>query len=955
MNDIFLSQRYNNFIDNKINKNNINSQKFSQTYYKSKNPKESSDLVLQKMQLSLNNFLTNLKKNENIESYLSRKEDQASDRDKSLNFNSNTLSHNYSNFQSMNSLNEGFFRGKEKSETNLIQKKINRNDDSNIFRSPFEQEKSQKGFSLFSNSMYSFNTFHNNGPNNISNNFINSNNIKNNDNFHSNTIDNNYKYNHRGNQRSNTEVSNIFPQSNNEILISENSSYSSDDNNKSQNNNYKNNKINNNNNLKNVKNDEVMNNIDYDYKKIVQKIKDKKANEQKENEKKKSDLNIFNNISNPSDSSGVKFKLSNEEIISNSNNKEENKFRNISRINRLKENIISFPNAYTENNKLYSNSTILSKDRNILDSNLMGMEFIKDNDNDNDNNNNNNNNSNKNNNDISSHKTNYRSVKKLIEDQIVPIEENIIDKKYTTISNINSEIANNNIHSKGESSSMYKIIKNKKYKKDNKSEIKKENSKIKNIKNIKTDLADVIPDNINNLAISGIKNERPKEAWMKTYTSSYYNNILNNKDKNNENKRISKSKNKDRNNNISSKNIKNIKNNNKDENEEKNKILDKLIFENNMLKEKIANKGSERHLLNSEPKNNKDWDTHKLQQRIKELESKLSDSKNIKSQINILKSQRTNLYKDYYKYKQLAESLKSENEKLLKEKDEYKKQRDILNNEVQILKININPGHHKNNITKAYSRQRLLTSQSEKSGDDKGKGKYKNNNTINLPFYNDKDNLLDPNDFFNQSNNKFNVTIIVKNDNFSILRDSNIDDTDIKDTSKLKEMEKIINEKNQIISNYKEKMQCLEKEKKEEIKKNEKLKKKKSNNNFKAEDKNNPEKINNSKYLDEINELRNNIKKLENEKTLLKNKIDIIENKKNNNNMQKQIADLKKQINYSNNQVKTFKTKANEFDELFLMIKSFIKMIKPSNDKEKDLYYKLKNYIDHLDKEKISK
>ena len=498
------------------------------------------------------------------------------------------------------------------------------------------------------------------------------------------------------------------------------------------------------------------------------------------------------------------------------------------------------------------------------------MEFIKDNDNDNDNNNNNNNNSNKNNNDISSHKTNYRSVKKLIEDQIVPIEENIIDKKYTTISNINSEISNNNIHSKGESSSMYKIIKNKKYKKDNKSEIKKENSKIKNIKNIKTDLADVIPDNINNLAISGIKNERPKEAWMKTYTSSYYNNILNNKDKNNENKRISKSKNKDRNNNISSKNIKNIKNNNKDENEEKNKILDKLIFENNMLKEKIANKGSERHLLNSEPKNNKD----------------------------------------------------------------------ILNNEVQILKININPGHHKNNITKAYSRQRLLTSQSEKSGDDKGKGKYKNNNTINLPFYNDKDNLLDPNDFFNQNNNKFNVTIIVKNDNFSILRDSNIEDTDIKDTSKLKEMEKIINEKNQIISNYKEKMQCLEKEKKEEIKKNEKLKKKKSNNNFKAEDKNNPEKINNSKYLDEINELRNNIKKLENEKTLLKNKIDIIENKKNNNNMQKQIADLKKQINYSNNQVKTFKTKANEFDELFLMIKSFIKMIKPSNDKEKDLYYK---------------
>ena len=120
MNDIFLNQRYNNFIDNKITKNNNNSQKFSQTYYKPKNPRESSDLVLQKMQLSLNNFLTNLKKNENIESYLAHKEDQTSDRDKSLNFNSNTLSHNYSNFQSINSLNEGFFRGKERSEANLI-------------------------------------------------------------------------------------------------------------------------------------------------------------------------------------------------------------------------------------------------------------------------------------------------------------------------------------------------------------------------------------------------------------------------------------------------------------------------------------------------------------------------------------------------------------------------------------------------------------------------------------------------------------------------------------------------------------------------------------------------------------------------------------------------------------------------------------------------------------------
>ena len=71
--------------------------------------------------------------------------------------------------------------------------------------------------------------------------------------------------------------------------------------------------------------------------------------------------------------------------------------------------------------------------------------------------------------------------------------------------------------------------------------------------------------------------------------------------------------------------------------------------------------------------------------------------------------------------------------------------------------------------------------------------------------------------------------------------------------------------------------------------------------------------------------------------------------------MQKQIEDLKKQINYSNNQIKSLKSKNTELDDFFATAKSFIKIIKPSNEKETNLYYKLKNHIDFLDKEKNAK
>ena len=79
-------------------------------------------------------------------------------------------------------------------------------------------------------------------------------------------------------------------------------------------------------------------------------------------------------------------------------------------------------------------------------------------------------------------------------------------------------------------------------------------------------------------------------------------------------------------------------------------------------------------------------------------------------------------------------------------------------------------------------------------------------------------------------------------------------------------------------------------------------------------------------------------------------KSDDNDNKNENNN-----EELKKQIIYTNNQMKSLKTKSSEFDEFFMMTKSFIKMIKPTNDNEKDLYFKLKNQIEYLEKEKITK
>ena len=278
MNNNFLSQKY-NFLDNNIGANNLNSNQtpnFSKTYYNPKEDKESSDLVLQKMQLSLNNFILNLKKTENIEnidSYPIQTEEKPLDKkENSFNFiNSNFIQNKniFNNIQNINTApNESFPRGKEKSEsilTNRTNNNINNiNNLNNYFKSPYNQEKEYASLPFFNNSMYSFHSNNNNNLNDINKNNYN---INNNNNY------NNYIQSQRTKTENNENKSSypleIEKHKNSIILINENSSYSSEEN-KNVNNSYNNIKE------KKDKNNEpisIINNNESDFNKIVEKIK----------------------------------------------------------------------------------------------------------------------------------------------------------------------------------------------------------------------------------------------------------------------------------------------------------------------------------------------------------------------------------------------------------------------------------------------------------------------------------------------------------------------------------------------------------------------------------------------------------------------------------------------------------------------------------------------------------
>ena len=1030
MNNNFFGQRYNNFLDNQMKGNIFIDEKFSTPLYNnSKDDKESSDFVLQKMQLSLNNFLTNLKKNE-MDSFPTENETESINVEKSFNFNNTILVQKnlFENYPSLNSRNEGFPRGKEKSESNLIRKSMNEADSktkaNGYFKSPFNQDRKQKGFSVFSNSMYSINSSKANRTNKMNKNFDSNNDgnistrIKNNNDILSirqnKNIGNNYNtytYNANNNIKQYNNANNIISQ-NNKILINENSSYSSEENNNNKNNTIQD-KINNTNTNNSTLNDSslkakkeslnsIINNIDNDYKKIVQKIKEKKANEAKLKEKENSgNINVnkdannknnntkTNNISNYNSlNSSVNLnnlteknlQMMNNDILLNSNDKNSQKSKN--RVKNVKENLF-FSKTYAESNENYfSNSTILNKKRNSFADIDKKREYSKEKDNESYNEN---------------YRTSHRKYKKHIEDQIILNDESFDNKlnNYNILSN-NIKKVNNNGNSE------VKINKNEEdlnglnhpkvdlYNEDNDYEKISKNQDGENeldiSKSKKLDITDDAPIHRNtpDLYSEIIKTQDPpKKEWMKTFSGSYYNGMSKNNNKINEIKNINY-ENSNKNKSIILKDVISVTQNNFqiiNTNKEKNKLLEKFMFENNSLKEKVKNNENEIQRLNTEKKNYMEyigWDANKYQQKIQELESKLVDNKNIKGQLTILKSQKTNLYKDYSKYKDIAESLKKENDKLTKEKDDFKKQRDILNNEIKILKINNNNiGYHNNKtgFSKTISRQKLLTVQSKKSNNKLNPNKRikrsedkkyntienesKSNNlyiTVNkehsiLQFTN-KSNIIVNNDTFSFMGNK--------NENFEnnikdVISNVDIESTDINELkNKFKEIEKIILEREREKEKYK--IESLNKENKDYGKKIDKSKSKKKKINVIKTEENKNSKANNAnvkKYLDEINELKNNIRKLEIEKNSLKSKIENENKKNNNNNLQKQIDDLKKQVSHCNNQIKTLKSKSNEFDEFFLMTKSFIKMIKPSNDKEKDLYFKLKNHIEYLDKEVV--
>ena len=1036
MSNNFFGQNY-NFLENKISVNTHNpyqnTNKFSKTYYVPKEEKENSDLVLQKMQLSLNNFLSNLKKSQNIETtdpYPIEKESRTIENERSFNYvNSsfNQINNMFNKFQTPMTLQ----RSKEKSETNIFNQSNNDNS-TRVFRSPYVQDKNIRGIPSFSNSMYSFYSLHNNNKLNNLNKYNN--------------------YNITGMQRSNTDNNHNFslPQKldnnkNSKILINENSSYSSEENRNISNTNTNN--LNNNNSVKNKEPIHIVNNYDNDndnnsndFKKLVQRIKEKKLGQNKEKEMENDNLKKMNSINNFNISNEKKLQSLNNEVLLNSNKEKRNK-------KYIKDNILSFSKKYMDNNEEehYSGRASLNrKKNNYLDSNIK-KEYSREKDNDIKDNyrtddkkkqgltgpKESNASVNSKNDSMVNNNTNVNNIKKITLSSDRP--KNEIDKKeedkeestqqknnnnknnYEYMNGINNNFEkklpiNNEYFNRINNGYEDKIHLNSEVKPDRRNKekiqnfvINSPNVEIYDIYKSNLDKVDYnilpamkfgafTPDkdlkkverNETNYIINNNNNNYNNNNYNNYNNNNLYNNNYNNYNNNYNNTNYNTNYNNYNNN--YNKNITITKNNfeiiNKNSNykDEKDKILEKLLFENNALKETIIDKEKEIKQLNIDKTFYNGWDSSKYQQKIKELETKLKDNKSIKGQLSIIKSQKSNLYKDYNKYKEIADNLKKENEKLIKERDEYKKQRDKLNNEIKILKINSSHtglNSSKNNIPKTVSRAKLLTENNRKikikvkKNTDK-KLNILENESVAYTISKEPSFLGSNTNIIMNSNNNTNSNTNNNDNYYSRYRSENINydnDDDFKidiinsNMNKNSEMEKIISQKDKEILKYKEQIKALNKEIKDikELKKSEKSKSRlKKANSVKFDENrdksNNDEKTNNKKYIDEINELKNNIKKLENEKNSLKNRIDNKEKKKNNNEqLQKQNEDLKNKINHYNNQIKSLKSKNAEFEEFLATAKSFMKIIKPSNDKESNLYYKLKNHIDFLDKEKNAK
>ena len=135
--------------------------------------------------------------------------------------------------------------------------------------------------------------------------------------------------------------------------------------------------------------------------------------------------------------------------------------------------------------------------------------------------------------------------------------------------------------------------------------------------------------------------------------------------------------------------------------EEKNNEIKVLKQKNFEYKKKLDIKNSSKNLIkinNSEENSNKENNLNEQKKDIKEI---LLDNKNLRSELNILKSQKNNFMKQYFKYKEIAENLITDNKQLAKERDGYKKKKAELNNEIEIIKMNndrMNNIKIKNNI-----------------------------------------------------------------------------------------------------------------------------------------------------------------------------------------------------------------------------------------------------------------
>ena len=252
---------------------------------------------------------------------------------------------------------------------------------------------------------------------------------------------------------------------------------------------------------------------------------------------------------------------------------------------------------------------------------------------------------------------------------------------------------NNNIFERDRTSSFNRkkrLIRNKNNQ-NNRNNIQIIPNNLTNFNSTPDDQINQIMNQLKEMNIHNAQNKRDIYAFQKEYLkmqnqilSSIENLNINNNIKSNEfkpeklqNMNINNLKDKE---NFELKNtIKNLEESNK---KEKNSLITNL---NNKDEELIRLKNENTNLISEIEQYKK-----KIEENENDLKSLSKENKDIKGKLLILEYQKKNISKEYKINKEKLDGLQDDNEQLIKQRNIYQKQKNILDNEIKIMKLNNN-------------------------------------------------------------------------------------------------------------------------------------------------------------------------------------------------------------------------------------------------------------------------